>query len=70
MAKSSPNNMCRRALNNGKLICKVKDLITNCEVWSRKLHINDGTKGCLDKKSIKTAIWRKIEKDLKTLVRK
>ena len=30
MAKSSPTNMCRRALNNGKLTCKGKDLFTEC----------------------------------------
>ena len=31
MAKSLPNNMCIRALINGKLVCKHKDLLTECE---------------------------------------
>ena len=39
MAKSLPNNMCRRALINGKLVCKGKDLLTECEDWSRELRI-------------------------------
>ena len=37
MAKSLTNNMCRRALINGKLVCKGKDLLTECENWSREL---------------------------------
>ena len=36
MAKSLPDNMCRQALINGKLVCKGKDLLTQCEVWSKK----------------------------------
>ena len=50
MAKSSPDNMCRRALNNGKLVCKGKYLLTESQTWSRKLSLDDVTKGCLDKK--------------------
>ena len=36
-AKSPPSNMCRRALFNRKLFCKGKDLLTECEDWSREL---------------------------------
>ena len=64
MATSSPNNMCRRALNNGKLVCKGKDLLTECEVWSKKLCIHDVTKGCLDKKKknyLKTLVKKQIK---------
>ena len=61
MAKSSPTNMCRRALNNDKLTCNEKDLLAECQTWSKKLRITDVTKGCLDRKSIKTAIWKKNE---------
>ena len=66
MAKSSPNDMCRRALINGKLVCKCKDLPT--ELWSKKLCIQDVTKGWLDKNSIKKPIRKKPEKEIKALV--
>ena len=36
MAKSTSHNMCRRALLNGKNVCKGKDLLTKCERWSRE----------------------------------
>ena len=36
MAKSLPNNMCRRALINGKLVCKGKDLLTECKNYEFK----------------------------------
>ena len=69
MAKSSPNNMCIWALNNGKPVCKGKDLLTECEVWSKTLCLQDITKVCVDRKSIKTATCKKNKKDLKTLVK-
>ena len=59
MAKSSPNNMCTCALNNGELVCKGKDILTECEVWSKKLRIQYVTKGCLHKNSIKKITWKK-----------
>ena len=65
MAKSSPKKMCRRALNNGKLTCKGKDLLTEYQTWSKKLRITDVTNRCLDRKSIKTAIRKKTEKDMR-----
>ena len=68
MAKSSPTNVCRRALNNGKLTCKGKDLLTEYQTWSKKLRITDVTNRFLDRKSIKTAIRKNTEKDIKALV--
>ena len=68
MAKSLPNNMCRMALINGKLVCKGKDLLTKCENWSRELRIQNVTKGCLDANSLKKAAWDKNEEYLKALV--
>ena len=37
VANSLPSNMCRRAQINGNLLCKVKDLLTEWENWSREL---------------------------------
>ena len=37
MEKSMPYNMCRRAPLNSKDVCKGKDLLTECENWSREL---------------------------------
>ena len=68
MAKSTSHNMCRRALLNGKNMCKGKDLLTERENWSRDLNIQNVTKGCLDTNSIKKAVWAKNEDDLKALV--
>ena len=44
MAKSLPNNMCRRALLNCKNVCNGKDLLTECENWCRDLDIPKVTK--------------------------
>ena len=41
--------MCRRALLNGKDVCKGKDLLTECKNWSRELQIQNVTKGCWTK---------------------
>ena len=68
MAKSTSHNMCRRALLNGKNVCKGKDLLTECENWSRELNIQNVTKGCLDTNSIKKAVCAKIKDDLKAIV--
>ena len=35
MANSLSDNMCRRALINGKLVCKGKDSLTEREEWSK-----------------------------------
>ena len=67
MAKSLPDNMCRQALIHGKLVPKGKDLLTEYEVCGKKLCIQNVTKGCINKNSIKKAIWEKNEKDLKTI---
>ena len=68
MEKSTAHNMCRRALLNGKNVCNGKDLLTECENWSRELQIQNVTKGCLDTNSIKKAVWAKNKDELKTLV--
>ena len=56
MAKSLPSNMCRRALINGKLVCKGKDLLTECENWSRELRIQNVTKVCIDTNKMKETL--------------
>ena len=46
MAKSTSHNMCRRALLNGKNVCKGKNLLTKCERWFREPNrerLNGGT---------------------------
>ena len=68
MAKSTSMNMCRRALLNGKNICKGKDLLTECETWCRDLDLPNVTQGCLDTALIKTAVWAKNEGDIKLMV--
>ena len=65
MAKSTEHNMCRRALLNGKNVCKEKDLLTECENWSRVLQIPNVTKGCLDTHSIKRQCGQKMKTTLK-----
>ena len=65
MVKSTYNNMWRL---NGKNECKGKDLLTECENWSRELNIQNVTKGCLDTNLIKKAVWAKNEDKLKVLV--
>ena len=64
MAKQTVHNKCRCTLLNGKDVCKGKDLLTECDNWSRQLNIQNVTKGCLDTK----AVWAKNEDNLKTLV--
>ena len=66
MAKSKIHNMCRQALLNGKNVRKAKDLLTECENWSRELQIPNVTKGCLETSSIRKAVWAKNEDDFKT----
>ena len=68
MAKSTSHNMCRRALLNGKNVCRGKDLLTECENWCRDLNTQNVTKGCLDTNSIKKSVWEKNEDNLKILV--
>ena len=70
MAKSTNHNMCRRALLNGRNICKGKDLLTECETWCRDLDIPNITKGCLDTALLKNAVWAKNEADIKLMVAK
>ena len=68
MTKSTSMNMCRRALLNGKNICKGKDLLTECETWCRDLDLPNVTQGCLDTALIKTAVWAKNEAEIKQMV--
>ena len=67
MAKSEDINMCRRALLNGRNICKGKDLLTECENWCQDLDIPNVTTGCLDTALIKNAVWAKNEDDIKLM---
>ena len=55
-------------MGNGKLVCKGKDLLTECEVWSKKLRTQNVANGCRVKNSIKKAIWSKNQKDIEKLV--
>ena len=67
MAKSAQTNLCRRALNNGKLTCKGKDLLTECQKWYRHLRIKDVTKGCLERNMIKLGSGKKTRRTYKSL---
>ena len=68
MAKSSPTNLCRRALNKGYLTCKGKDLLTEYQTWSKKLRITDVTNRCLDRKSIISPLFSNLMTGLPTWV--
>ena len=53
MAKSTKYNMCRRALLNGRNVCKGEDLLTVRETWCRVLDLPNVNTGCLDTALIK-----------------
>ena len=53
--------MAKSTSHNGKNMCKGKDLLTECENWSRELNIQNVNKGCLDTNLIKKAVWAKTK---------